>query len=100
VSLAVVVCLDDPLLTYQLREGEERPRAYVHLKDSAKGRVNEDSVHRWMKDRVAKYKQLTGGVAFVDEVPKLQSGKIVRKVIKGWASRDALAMKKAPLARL
>jgi acyl-coenzyme A synthetase/AMP-(fatty) acid ligase len=53
-----------------------------------------------MKDRVAKYKQLTGGVAFVDEVPKLQSGKIVRKVIKGWASRDALAMKKAPLAKL
>jgi len=53
-----------------------------------------------MKDRVAKYKQLTGGVAFVDEVPKLQSGKIVRKVIKGWASRDALAMKKAPLTKL
>lgn len=42
-----------------------------------------------MKIRVAKHKQLVGGIDFVDEVPKLQSGKIMRKVIKDWAKRDA-----------
>lgn len=42
-----------------------------------------------MKIKVAKHKQLAGGIVFVDEVPKLQSGKIMRKVIKDWAKKDA-----------
>jgi acyl-coenzyme A synthetase/AMP-(fatty) acid ligase len=33
----------------------------------------------------------------VDEVPKLQSGKIMRKVVKEWAKRDAEKMGKARL---
>jgi 4-coumarate--CoA ligase len=46
-----------------------------------------------MKEKVAKHKQLVGGIVFVDEVPKLQSGKIMRKVVKEWAKRDAEMMK-------
>jgi 4-coumarate--CoA ligase len=47
---------------------EEWPRAYVALKDSAKGKVNPTQIQQWMKGRVAKHKLLVGGVAFVDEV--------------------------------
>jgi acyl-coenzyme A synthetase/AMP-(fatty) acid ligase len=42
-----------------------------------------------MKVKVAKHKQLVGGVCFIHEVPKLASGKIVRKLMKEWAKRDA-----------
>jgi acyl-coenzyme A synthetase/AMP-(fatty) acid ligase len=45
-----------------------------------------------MKEKVAKHKQLVGGIVFVDEVPKLASGKIMRKVIKEWSKRDQAAM--------
>lgn len=45
-----------------------------------------------MRTRVAKHKWLTGGVVFVDEVPKLASGKIERKTMRAWAKRDAEAM--------
>jgi 4-coumarate--CoA ligase len=46
-----------------------------------------------MSDRVAKHKQLTGGVVFIDEVPKSPSGKIQRKILREWAKNDAVAWK-------
>lgn len=85
----------------RIRDGEEWPRAYVHLKDEAKGRCTENVIHAYMKEKVAKHKQLVGGIVFVNEVPKLQSGKIMRKVVKEWAKRDAEAMGgKKPKAKL
>jgi len=74
-------------------DGQEWPRAYVHLKDEFKGKTTEEEIHAHMKEKVAKHKQLVGGIVFVDEIPKLQSGKIMRKVVKDWAKRDAEAMK-------
>lgn len=74
-------------------DGQEWPRAYVHLKDEYNGKVTEEDIHKHMKEKVAKHKQLVGGVVFVKEVPKLQSGKIMRKVVKEWAKKDAEAMK-------
>lgn len=74
-------------------DGQEWPRAYVVLKDEFKNKTKEDEIHAHMKEKVAKHKQLVGGIVFVDEVPKLQSGKIMRKVVKEWARRDAEDMK-------
>lgn len=71
------------------RHDEEWPRAYVSLKDHAKNRVSEKDIQEWIKHRVSKHKYLVGGVQFVDEVPKLASGKIQRKVMREWAKRDA-----------
>ncbi|KAF2198862.1 4-coumarate-CoA ligase [Delitschia confertaspora ATCC 74209] len=68
---------------------EELPRAYVALKPEHKSTHSEWDIERWMADRVAKHKQLSGGVVFIDEVPKSPSGKIQRKVLKEWAKRDA-----------
>lgn len=53
-----------------------------------------------MKQRVAKHKQLVGGVVFIDEVPKLASGKIMRKILKEWSKRDAPIMEGKVKARL
>ncbi|KAL1957003.1 hypothetical protein VTO42DRAFT_6492 [Malbranchea cinnamomea] len=80
--------------------GEEWPRAYIHLKDHAKGKVTEADIHKYMKTKVARHKQLVGGIAFVDQVPKLPSGKIVRKLLKEWAKQDAATMKSVDRAKL
>lgn len=74
--------------------GEEWPRAYVALKDHAKDKVSAKDIQQWMKSKVAKHKQLVGGVAFVEEVPKLASGKIQRKIMRDWAKRDAPAIER------
>jgi 4-coumarate--CoA ligase len=49
-------------------KGEEMPRAYVVKDDDSN--VTEQEVAKWMAKRVAKYKQLRGGLAFVDYIPK------------------------------
>ena len=74
--------------------GEEFPRAYVALQDESKEKVTSKQIQEWMKSKVAKHKQLVGGVAFVDEVPKLPSGKIQRKLMRDWARRDAPEVEK------
>ncbi|KAL4808014.1 hypothetical protein BDV18DRAFT_158134 [Aspergillus unguis] len=66
---------------------QEAPRAYVQVKEGAQ--LSESQVQEYMKDRVAKHKQLTGGVEFVKEVPRLASGKLHRRVLKEWARRDS-----------
>jgi acyl-coenzyme A synthetase/AMP-(fatty) acid ligase len=68
--------------------GEERPRAYVQLKEDRGSKISEGKIHAYMKARVAKHKQLAGGIIFVDEIPRLASGKIQRKTLKDWAKRD------------
>ncbi|KAK5135216.1 hypothetical protein LTR08_005465 [Meristemomyces frigidus] len=70
-------------------DNEEWPRAYVVLMDHAKGVFTAKDLQDWMKVKVAKHKQLVGGIAFVSEVPKLASGKIQRKVMREWSKRDA-----------
>lgn len=71
------------------KDHEELPRAYVVLKESAKGKVKERDIVSWTEQRVAKHKRLEGGVKFIDEVPKSPSGKIQRTVMRDWAKRDA-----------
>ncbi|KAL1304147.1 hypothetical protein AAFC00_000574 [Neodothiora populina] len=71
------------------RDHEELPRAYIVLKQDYKGKSKEQGIVKWMADRVAKHKKLTGGVAFIDEVPKSASGKIQRKIMREWAAKDA-----------
>ena len=61
-------------------EAGEVPRAYVVLQDDKVGDVSAETVQNFVKDRAAPYKQLRGGVIFVDSVPKSASGKLLRRV--------------------
>jgi 4-coumarate--CoA ligase len=81
-------------------DGQEWPRAYITLRDEFKGKTTAEDIHAHMKIKVAKHKQLAGGIVFVDEVPRLQSGKIMRKVVKDWAKRDAERINGGVKARL
>jgi acyl-coenzyme A synthetase/AMP-(fatty) acid ligase len=61
----------------------ELPRAYIVLKDTptAKETTMED-IYNWVKERVAPYKRLDGGIVFSDVIPKSASGKILRRILR------------------
>lgn len=44
--------------------------------------INEQQAHAHMKERLARYKQLKGGIQFVDSIPILPSGKILKRVLR------------------
>jgi 4-coumarate--CoA ligase len=69
----------------------ELPRAYIVLKNNKDDDVVEEEkirndIYEWVKQRVAPYKRLDGGIAFTDAIPKSASGKILRRIL-----RDELA---------
>ncbi|KAF4954804.1 hypothetical protein FSARC_12021 [Fusarium sarcochroum] len=68
-------------------DGEEFPRAYVVKTSNGKDTTQED-IANWIANRVVKYKQLRGGVVFVDTIPKVPSGKILRKTLRERAKRE------------
>jgi acyl-CoA synthetase (AMP-forming)/AMP-acid ligase II len=67
-------------------QGTELPRAYIVLKQGS--RMSEGNVQAYMKERLAGYKQLVGGVKFVDAIPKNASGKILKKDLKEIAKLE------------
>ncbi|KAM3417957.1 hypothetical protein BST61_g6169 [Cercospora zeina] len=62
----------------------EVPRAYV-VRAVATSMVTEEEVRSFVKDNLAPYKQLRGGVVFLPEIPKSMSGKILRKELRAAA---------------
>ncbi|KAF3941264.1 S-dihydroxybenzoyltransferase [Dactylella cylindrospora] len=66
----------------------ERPRAYLVRKPGSK--VTTEDVLKYMSKAVAKYKQITGGVVWVDMVPKNPSGKILRKILRERAAKEVV----------
>jgi 4-coumarate--CoA ligase len=57
----------------------EAPRAYLVAKPGDD--LTEAEVHDFMKEKAAAYKQLVGGIEFLEQIPKTASGKILRKEI-------------------
>lgn len=64
------------------RDGNELPRAYVVLAPDARGRVSEEDLKDHVRRQVSGYKQLRGGVVFVNAVPRSPSGKILRRQLR------------------
>jgi acyl-CoA synthetase (AMP-forming)/AMP-acid ligase II len=67
-------------------QGSELPRAYIVLKKGA--RLEEKDVKSFMEGKLAKYKQIEGGVKFIDIIPKNASGKILKKDLREMAKRE------------
>lgn len=64
----------------------ELPRAYVVRRQGAS--ISEDEVNDLVRQRLARYKQLTGGVKFLDEIPKSASGKILKRILRDQAGEE------------
>ena len=50
--------------------------------------LTEEDVRKFSSARLAKYKQLDGGIKFVEEIPKTASGKILKNQLREWAKRE------------
>lgn len=69
-------------------DGTELPRAYI-VADQKK--LSENEVKDYVKERVANYKQLRGGVIFLDAIPKNPTGKILKKELRALAKLEKRA---------
>lgn len=87
---AVVSVLDD--------ESGELPRAFVALKPDR--HVVEKDLYEFVKEQVAPYKRLDGGIAFTDEVPKSASGKILRRILRDQVRQEAGAERAKIIAKI
>ncbi len=65
------------------------PRAYVVRRPGKAGEaLTEADLKAHFAGKLAKYKQLNGGVVFVPEIPKTASGKILKRVLREQAKRE------------
>jgi 4-coumarate--CoA ligase len=78
--------LEAAVVGIPIEGGSEVPRAYVVVRQS--GVLSEDDVKSFAKGRLAAYKQLRGGVRFVDELPKNAVGKILRRELRDRAKAE------------
>uniref|UniRef100_H2YLH4 AMP-dependent synthetase/ligase domain-containing protein n=1 Tax=Ciona savignyi TaxID=51511 RepID=H2YLH4_CIOSA len=57
----------------------EVPKAFVVKNDPS---LTADEVNRFVQDKLAAFKQLRGGVTFMDELPKSGSGKVLKRILR------------------
>lgn len=73
-------------------QATELPRAYVVLREGTKeSRELQNEIAEFVKSKLAKHKQLRGGVIFLDAIPKSPSGKILRRLLRD--RKDPLEVK-------
>jgi len=65
---------------------DERPRAYVVLNPGQS--ASSDEITRFMDGKVSATKRITGGVVFLEAIPKNPSGKILRTVLREQAQAE------------
>lgn len=68
-------------ITVKADPGLELPRAYVVRKPGLTS-PSEEEVVAFCAKRLAKYKRLTGGVRFIDAIPRTPAGKALKRELK------------------
>lgn len=67
----------------------ESPRAYIVRRPGEEGsKLQEKEVQDYLTTRLARYKALTGGVKFIDALPKNASGKILKRLLREDSKKD------------
>jgi acyl-CoA synthetase (AMP-forming)/AMP-acid ligase II len=71
-------------------EGDEAPKAFLVLQPGVEGTpaLNEDIIH-FAAERTARYKKIRA-ISYVDAIPKLPSGKIVRRRLRELHAAEAV----------
>ncbi|KAL6230939.1 hypothetical protein BDW75DRAFT_55514 [Aspergillus navahoensis] len=68
------------------KDDDEAPRAYIALKPGKTATAKDIAI--FMEGKVSRIKRITGGVVFVDSIPKNPSGKILRKALREQAKQE------------
>ena len=61
-------------------------RAYVVLQEGRN--LNEEDINMHMKERLAPYKQLFGGIRVLESLPRNQLGKLSRKLLNELVTKE------------
>ncbi|OQD82136.1 hypothetical protein PENANT_c023G11789 [Penicillium antarcticum] len=69
-----------------LINNDERPRAYIVLNPGQSATAND--ITQFMDGKVSAFKRITGGVVFLDAIPKNPSGKILRNKLREQAKEE------------
>ncbi len=67
-------------------EAGENIKAYISLKPDYKGKITEEEMKNWIKERVAAYKY-PRYVEFIDVIPKTIVGKVLRRALREKESK-------------
>ncbi len=59
----------------------EIPKAFVVMKEEYRGKITEEDILNWIKDKIADYKR-PRMIEFVDSIPRTASGKVLRRVLR------------------
>jgi 4-coumarate--CoA ligase len=78
--------VDAAVIGIPVSEEVELPRAYIVRREGTT--LEAEQVQAHMRERLARYKQLEGGVYFLKQIPKLPSGKILKRVLREMAKKD------------
>ncbi|KAI8339493.1 hypothetical protein BC941DRAFT_420640 [Chlamydoabsidia padenii] len=79
---------------YDASQATELPRAYVVLQPSVQPtQATTKELMDYVASKVVQHKRLRGGIRFIDVVPKSPSGKLLRRVLKEWASKEEAPIK-------
>ena len=81
---AAVIGVPDPTN----REGSEAPRAYIVRRDPKSENPSAQEVNKFMRERLASYKMLEGGMVFTEAIPKNPSGKILKRILREQAAKE------------
>ncbi|RFU34225.1 hypothetical protein B7463_g2188, partial [Scytalidium lignicola] len=79
---------------YDESQATEIPRGYIVLTSGVtesyelKGEILE-----WVKERVAPYKRLRGGIVWIKAIPKSPTGKILRRILRDEAEKERKPLK-------
>lgn len=69
-------------------DGTEVPRGYVQ---ADRNKISEDKIKDFVKSKLASYKQLRGGVVYIDQILRSAVGKILRKDLAKRETRARLS---------
>ena len=92
VILGIEGIIDAAVIGVKDEHGEgEVPRGYVVRRPGYEPKVTEEEVKSWVREKLASFKRLDGGVRFVDSIPKTASGKILKRILREGAEAEVKA---------
>jgi 4-coumarate--CoA ligase len=81
---AAVIGIPDP----QSGSASELPRGYIVRKVGSEAKLDGPAIKAYMRERLAAYKMLEGGIVFVESIPKNASGKILKRILREQAKKE------------
>ena len=77
---------DAAVIGVEMGQAGELPRAHIIV--AAGANLTEQDIRAWVGERLPRYKQLEGGVKFVDSIPRTASGKILKRALREEAKKE------------